>query len=287
VRYGISTHLYHDRPLGPEHLAEIAGFGFREIELFAVRGHFDYDRPPAVEALAGWLDATGLTLHSVHAPLVDRVDAGSWGRLLSTAAGDDAARAEAVAECVAALGVARTIRFRFLVVHLGVPQPSASDGHDNLLPAALRSLDEIASAAARAGVRVAVEVIPNQLSTPERLVEIVDSGLASPAPGPGICLDTGHAALMGDLADAIDTVAGALVTTHVHDNGGRVDDHLAPFDGRIDWPTAVMTLRKVGYEGALMFELARTAAPAVSLAKAAAARDRFEGFLAPGPAPGC
>ena len=40
MRFGISTHLYHDRPLAFEHLKELAEFGFREIELFATIGHF-------------------------------------------------------------------------------------------------------------------------------------------------------------------------------------------------------------------------------------------------------
>ena len=80
MRYGISTHLYHDRPLRPGHLAELAEFGFREIELFATRGHFDYDEPSAVEAIGRALSDTGLSLHSMHAPLVDRIENG-WAEI--------------------------------------------------------------------------------------------------------------------------------------------------------------------------------------------------------------
>lgn len=285
MRYGISTHLYHDRPLGPEHLAEIAGHGFDRIELFAARGHFDYDRPPAVAALAEWLAAAGLTLHSVHAPMVDRIDGTEWGRLLSTAAPGEAARREAVAECLAALDLARTIPFQYLVVHLGAPDFLLSGEADNAPDAARRSLEEIAAAAATLGVQVAVEVIPNALSRPDRLVRLVEEEWDLPAPGAGICLDTGHAALAGDLADAIDTVSGALVTTHVHDNRGRRDDHLLPYEGTIDWAAALMTFQKVGYEGALMFELAKAEVTAGSLVRAAAARQRFDAVLAPVPEP--
>ena len=42
MRFGISTHLYHDRRLERAHLAQIAGAGFETIELFATRSHFDY-----------------------------------------------------------------------------------------------------------------------------------------------------------------------------------------------------------------------------------------------------
>ena len=49
---------------------------------------------------------------------------------------------------------------------------------------------------------------------------------------------------------------GYLVTTHLHDNGGRKDDHLLPFEGVIDWPELLIGFQKVGYDGTLMFELA-------------------------------
>ncbi len=278
MHYGISTHLYYDRPLGPGHVAELAEFGFREIELFATRGHFDYDEPSAVDALGGWLAVNGLTLHSVHAPLVDRIENGRWGRMLSTAAADETARQQAVAECLAALDIARTVPFRYLVLHLGVPDVLSS-ADENSPAAARRSLEDIAEAASRLGVQVAVEVIPNALSAPERLVQLIEDELELPAPGAGICLDMGHAALMGDLADAIDIVSGEMVTTHVHDNRGQRDDHLAPFDGRLDWATGLMSLQKVGYDGALVFELGSSATPRASLEKTSAARQRFEAIL--------
>ena len=279
MRYGISTHLYSDRPLRPEHLAELAEFGFREIELFATRGHFDYVDPSAVEALGLWLADAGLSLHSVHAPIVDRIENGRWGRMLSTAAAEETVRQHAVAECLAALEIARTIPFRFLVLHMGVPDVLSSPG-DNSPAAARRSLEEIAAAALPLGVQVSVEVIPNALSTPERLVQLIEDEVELPAAGAGICLDMGHAALMGDLADAIDVVSGEMVTTHVHDNRGRRDDHLVPFEGQLDWGTGLMSLQKVGYDGALVFELGSTSAPRESLEKTVAARQRFEAILA-------
>ena len=56
MRFGISTHLYHDRRLEREHLAQIAGYGFEAIELFATRSHFDYRDAAAVDraGASGW-----------------------------------------------------------------------------------------------------------------------------------------------------------------------------------------------------------------------------------------
>jgi sugar phosphate isomerase/epimerase len=98
-------------------------------------------------------------------------------------------------------------------------------------------------------------------------------------PDVGICLDYGHAFLLGDLPDAIERASGHLVTTHIHDNGGAADDHLVPFDGRIDWSTAVMTTQKVGYEGVWLLELGPTAPPASVLARAERACRRFEDLV--------
>ena len=96
----------------------------------------------------------------------------------------------------------------------------------------------------------------------------------------GVCLDFGHAHMDGDLLDAIETVSGHLITTHVHDNRGRTDDHLVPFDGTIDWPAAMTAIQKVGYDQTLLFEIAAHGSPKQTLVKAQKARQRLERLLA-------
>lgn len=280
MRFGISTHLYHQQPLSREHLAEMAEFGFSEIELFATLGHFDYHSEAAIGELATWLRDTGLTLHSVHAPIVEHLRDGEWGPPLSTAAAAEASRRRAVDEAVKALEIARQIPFRYLVVHLGIPNDLQPPADANSRAAAARSVEELVAAASPLGVRIAVEVIPNKLSAASAIVKMLEEDLELPSPGAGICLDTGHSFLMGDLADTIEIVSGELVTTHVHDNRGKHDDHLVPFDGSIHWPTALMSLSKVGYDGVILFELANTSSPREILEKTRSVRQRFEGFVA-------
>lgn len=278
MRFGISTHLFHDAPLGRAHLQAIADAGFSHVELFATRTHFDYHDPAAAGRLGEWLAATGLTLHSVHAPITDSLTRGVWGTPYSNAAADAKKRAQAVQEAALALDLARTTPYAFLVVHVGVPDEYAAPG-DNAREAARRSIEEIAERAAAVGVRVALEVIPNALSTPESLVRLIEDDLELPALG--ICMDVGHANVMdGDVADSIDTVSGHLVTTHIHDNDGKRDLHLTPFAGSLDWPTTLMGFQKVGYDGVLLMELANTDDPARVLDRARRARSRFEEILA-------
>jgi sugar phosphate isomerase/epimerase len=277
MRFGISTHLYHDRPLEPAHLEQIRGYGFETIELFATRSHFDYHDESAMAALAGWLAETGLTLNSVHAPIITGAAGGNWGTNYSNAAADKARREAAVAETAAALQIARRVPFEVLVVHLGTPAAKSQAG-DNTRASALRSAEEICRLAEPLGVRVAFEVIPNELSTVASLVTMLESGLD--APHAGICLDFGHAHLMGDVADAVETAAEHVIATHVHDNRGREDDHLVPYRGTINWDMALMTMQKIGFDATYLLELSNVSTPEAVLEDARAARERFERTLA-------
>ena len=275
MKFGISTHLFHDQRLSREHLEQIASHGFEAVEVFATRTHFDYHDPAAIAALAGWLTDTGLALHGIHAPIVQSMKAGDqWGEAISNAVADPARRQAAVREAATALNIAREIPTGVFVVHLGTP---TVQGGENSRSAAAKSVEEICRAAGTLGVRVALEVIPNPLSDGASLVTMLERDLELPALG--ICLDFGHAFLMGDVADTIETVAEHLITTHVHDNKGKQDEHLVPFAGRINWDVALMTMQKVGYDGTYLMELANTGSPAEVLQQAQAARKRFEKLL--------
>ena len=72
----------------------------------------------------------------------------------------------------------------------------------------------------------------------------------------GICLDTGHAYLSGDLQTVAQKLAGHLFLIHASDNQGHYDDHLPPGDGAIQWQTFLQHLRLSGFRGAMMLEIA-------------------------------
>jgi sugar phosphate isomerase/epimerase len=275
-RFGVSTHLFHEHRLTREHLVHIAAHGFETVEVFATRSHLDYHDQGAVTQLAEWLADTRLELHSVHAPIVDAIRQGAWVGSFSTASGDEARRKAAVAEIEAALAIARHIPFRFLVVHLGMPTSELreSKGGENRPTAARRSIEEVVSLAEQYGVKVALEVIPNALSDAAALARLIEEELEDV--DVGVCLDYGHAHLMGDLGEAIETLSGHLWTTHVHDNGGRRDDHRVPYAGSIDWDAAMMETQKIGYDDVLMLEVAETGDAIDVLKRSVKARERIE-----------
>ena len=277
MQFGISTHLYHGVRLDRDHLVEIAAHGFETIEIFATRTHFDYHDERALAELEGHLADARLRAHSVHAPIADGLRNGEWGTSYSIATSDDRARRAAVQETTESIKAASRLAAGFVVLHLGVPSVFKADARDNRLDAAIRSVEELHAVAEPLGVRLALEVIPNQIADAADLVGLLEDRLD--LAGLGICLDTGHALLLGDVTDAVETVSGHLVTTHLHDNHGDADDHLLPFDGAIDWPGVLMAFRKVGYDGVWMFELAALDEPRRILERAQQARRKMEELL--------
>lgn len=275
--FGVSSHLYHGLRLNRSHLLEIGAHGFDAVQVSATRTHFDYHSESAVADLQQWLAEAGLALQSVHAPIGEGFTAGRWSTPLTLSSADRDARAHAVDEAERALHIARRIPFKVLVAHLGVPRWAPTAAADNSRDAARRSIEELAALAAPLGVRVAVEVFPNELSRTGSLVHFVERVID--AADVGICLDVGHAHLEGDVGDAIETVSEHLIAVEVHDNQGRTDDHLVPFEGTIDWAAALTAVQKVGYDGTLMMELGSRGPAKATLNRARQAREKMDRLL--------
>jgi sugar phosphate isomerase/epimerase len=257
---------------------EIGAHGFDALELVATRTHFDYHNPGAVSDLQQWLAEAGLTLHSVHAPLGEGFSGRRWSHPLALASSDKVARLRAVGEAERALQIARRLPFNVLVTHLGVPRGDLSASTEHTRDAARRSIEELQALANPLGVKVAVEVVPNELSRAGSLVHFVERVVD--AAGVGICLDFGHAHMDGDLVDTVEIVSEHLIAVDVHDNQGRTDDHLVPFEGSIDWPAALTAVQKVGYDGTLMLELSARGPTKATLARARQSRQKMERLLA-------
>ena len=149
---------------------------------------------------------------------------------------------------------------------------------DNSRDAARRSVEELSAIAETLGVRIALEVAPNELSRAGSLVHFVERVID--VANIGICLDVGHAHLDGDLIEAIETVSEHVAAVEVHDNNRRSDDHLVPFEGSIDWPAALTSVQKVGYDGALIFEISGRGSTKEILKRARKAREKMERLLA-------
>ena len=72
----------------------------------------------------------------------------------------------------------------------------------------------------------------------------------------GVCLDTGHAFIVGiNPAEAVKKLNHRLKVLHVHDNNGMSDLHLAPFVGNINWMEFIDSLKSIGYSDVFSLEI--------------------------------
>src|SRR5580704_12074182 len=247
----ISTFVYVKERLHPGLLDGLVRGGAQAIEIFAARQHLDYaNRKQHVREIADWFRTSGIVLNSVHAPLYADYE---WGAdrctPLNVASTDRASRIAAMDEIKRALELAEQIPFRFLVQHLGA---TGEMFDDRKFEAAMTSIEHLRAFAKPLGVRVLLENIPNELSTPERLVEFIRAAHFDDV---GVCFDFGHANIMSDVAQAFETVKGYMHSTHVHDNAKDRDSHLWPGSGSIDWKQAMELLRSAPHTPPLLLEI--------------------------------
>lgn len=87
----------------------------------------------------------------------------------------------------------------------------------------------------------------------DQLVHLIDSYAD---PRIGACLDTGHANMVyDDQYEPILKLGHRLHCTHINDNLGKDDLHLAPFSGTIRWERVIKGLRDINYPGVLNLEI--------------------------------
>jgi sugar phosphate isomerase/epimerase len=247
----VSTYLYVRERLHPGILDGLTRSGVQAIEIFAARQHLDYaNRKAHVKEIAEWFRGSGVPLHSVHSPLYADYE---WGRAgappLNIASVDRGGLVQAMDEVKRALEIAEQIPFRFLIQHIGVPNEEFSE---KKFESAMTSIEHLRAFAKPLGVRILLENIPNELSTPDRLVEMIRAAHFDVV---GICFDFGHAHIMGSVSEAFEILRKQIWSTHVHDNDKVNDSHLWPGQGTINWKEAMELLRSAPQTPPLMLEL--------------------------------
>ncbi len=101
-------------------------------------------------------------------------------------------------------------------------------------------------------MRILVENIPNDLSAPEKLVEMITAAHFSDV---GVCFDVGHAHMSGNIPEAFETLKQHIRSTHIHDNKADRDSHLWPGEGSIDWKEFMDLLRTAPHVPPVLLEI--------------------------------
>ncbi len=243
---GLSTGAFWRTPL-LDCLAPIRAAGFQQIEVSSAPSHLDYHDSAACVVAARRIRELGLEVHSFHAPFAEQIDISAL---------DAGARDGAVREISRAAEAAAVLGARFFVLHpgpetTGVPRAERLDRMD----CAVEALDRIAWRAGELGVGLVLEnMLPHLFAGHVRDLLWLLGALAST--NVGLCLDTGHAFLSGDLRHVAHKLAGHLWMVHASDNHGERDDHLPPGEGAIQWPDLLRQLAAAHFEGAFIVELA-------------------------------
>ncbi|MGC1616821.1 MAG: sugar phosphate isomerase/epimerase family protein [Candidatus Acidiferrum sp.] len=239
----LSTYMFVSRRLTTELLGEIAGAGFEALEIFATRSHFDYTTKQEVQAMASALSKHGLALASLHAPTSRDLSATrEGGAPLSITEVERVRRIEAMDELKRVIDVAEDLPYSRLILHMGGSRETADPRKRD---AAFSSLEHLVLHAHHCGVTIAVENTASEMGDPAYLRAFVDETRLN---GLRFNFDIGHAYLAeGPENERIEKgfmpLRELAVSAHIHDNHGEKDEHLPPYEGSIDWESAVKILK--------------------------------------------
>jgi sugar phosphate isomerase/epimerase len=220
---------------------------FTLLEISSSLTHFNYKQPAEVEAVRRAIQDLGMCVHSVHAPYAHDLDISHP---------DSGVRAAAGRELTSAAEAAGKLEARNLVVHPGPERsfhPPAEERRQRL-EHAVEILDQLALRCRELGVRLMLEnMLPLLIfGNTGDMLTMLGSLMHGPA---GVCLDTGHAFLSGNLLNVLHKLSAFIQMLHIHDNWGRLDDHLPPGQGHIPWPQVMQELAKIPFDGVLIQEL--------------------------------
>jgi sugar phosphate isomerase/epimerase len=255
----LSTHVFLQQRLHPGLLDALHKSGAQTIEIFAARHHFDYNDRSAVRDIASWFRSTGVAA-TLHQPLYlsDR-GSGQWSRHvapnINLIDAEKSHRITAMDEVKRALESAEQVPISACVLHLG----QKGDPWDTrALENSLTAIEHLKAFAHPLGVRLLIENLQNEITSPENILEILRVGHFDRV---GVCLDIGHAHLSRPennigIDEAFELLKSRIAELHLHDNHSAKDDHLWPGSGGIDWNNVAKQIATLPAETPGILEIA-------------------------------
>ena len=188
------------------------------------------------EAIMAKLEECGIICDTLHAPFHAIND--MWSEDEEKGAAELAAQKVSIDLC-ASYGVP------IVIIHVssGRPMPPINEK-------GLARYDSLVAYAREKGVRIAFENL--------RYVENLDL-LLRRYPDMGLCWDTGHENCYTPGVRYLKLYGDRVIALHVHDNacGVDTDDHVLPFDGKINFETVTDDLAAIDCRCTLMLEIGR------------------------------
>ncbi|MDR2526069.1 MAG: sugar phosphate isomerase/epimerase [Oscillospiraceae bacterium] len=134
-----------------------------------------------------------------------------------------------------------------------VPVMVAHAGSEALTPKGMDRFARLAAEGQRLGVRIALENLRDR----GEVMQVIALLQAVRSPYLGLCFDAGHNNANADLPP-LDLPAIAdqrLFMVHLHDNDGKSDQHMMPYDGTIDWAVTMRSVAKANRAVPILLEL--------------------------------
>jgi sugar phosphate isomerase/epimerase len=267
----LSTYRYVHQPLSPSLLGEIAHSGITSVEIHCAPQHFSYRSQEAVREVASVLADYRLEVQALHSPTErDLAPGRESGVPISICDTERIRRLDAVDEVKRALEVAERIPFKHLVQHLGHGRQMADP---RKYDAAFSSLEHLCVFAKERGVTIALENTPDELGAPLSLQQFLKETHLNDL---RLCFDTGHAHMDDAFDVGFDAMHDRIAVVHVHDNRGEKDEHLAPYEGTLDWEMALGKLAGLPEQLPIVLELKEQPGGAPLLDQVRALFDKLE-----------
>lgn len=178
-----------------------------------------------------------------------------YGECYDLACADRGRREDMIRDHQRAMGYASDFGCRTYTLHIGAyDSVFFHKPNEEIRPLALDALEKLIPSAEKYGLVIAVENAFERSNTPEEVMYYVN---AVDHPNVGCCFDSGHALVMDsypgkgeygsymrdqvwsgkveNFSGALEVMAPAVVTCHLHDNDGFSDQHMPPGIGIEKW----------------------------------------------------
>jgi sugar phosphate isomerase/epimerase len=121
----------------------------------------------------------------------------------------------------------------------------------NTTQAIRRSLDEIIEFALQKKVKIAIEN-----GQPASYYILLEELLFDyPPEYLGYCYDSGHGNISGNGIERLAICADRLCALHINDNNSKLDQHMVPFAGTVDWHKLASVIAQSGYTKCINLEI--------------------------------
>ncbi len=168
-------------------------------------------------------------------------------------------RAERLDKMKKSIYISSLLGCKYWVVHPIMPFGIEEAGTENAQKTwdmNLEFMSSLLETAKKYDVTICLENMPMlnfSMASPEKISEFVktigDDHFK-------ICLDTGHVSVFErpKVGEAVRTLGSDIKVFHIHDNKFRMDLHMAPGLGIIDWHDFIKSLEDIGFDGVFSLE---------------------------------